>query len=512
MAYNWLDQNFRKSIIDDINSEENKQRKAESLKQYEIMNDRMHPYVVDYLKQQFSHKTVSEMPVISSINLPKRIVAQEASIYKAEPSRTFSTENEKELEQLNLIYDEMAFDAKMLKANQVYKLQNQACLMIIPKNGKLTARVIYAHQYDVVPMENDPEKAAAYIISTFDKSLYLQEDNSAGNPTGYKPSTYKNNSDQVNQKTADQDDWKRDSEKYIVWTPELHFVMDGSGKIIGEEINSPLAEFGIMPFVDIACDKDFEFFVRSGQGLTDFGVQYCGALSDLGNIVKLQSYSQAWMSGSKDLIPQNIVVGPNSILKLPVDPNDKVETKFGFASPNSDLAGAANYVEIILSNFLSSRGIDPKVVTGKGDVSKYSSGMERFLALIEKFEASKADFSLFKNVETEAFDLIVSWINTLIGTDQLDEEYQISKISEDTKMFIKYAEPAMLQSRQEKVDAIQKEMEAGLLSRVEGIMELRQVDKESAIAIAKEIDAAVIMVTPEVETVEDNADGEDTGT
>ncbi len=502
MAYNWLDQSFRKSIIDEINLEENKQRKAESLKQYEIFNDRMHKYVVDYLKMQFSAQTVREMPVISSINLPKRIVTQEASVYKAEPKRTFTTENEKEIDQLNLIYDEMAFDAKMLKANQVYKLQNQACLMIIPKNGKLIARTLYAHQYDVVTKENDPEAAEAYIISTFDKSLYLQKDNSAGNPSGYRPTTFDQGADRVNQKIGDQDDWKND-QKYIVWTEDYHFVMDATGAIVGEETTSPLAGSGKMPFVDIACDKDFEYFVRSGDSLTDFGVQYCGALSDLGNIVKLQSYSQAWMSGEKSLMPQQIVVGPNSILKLPIDPDNKVETKFGFASPNSDLAGAANYVEMILSNFLTSRGIDPKVITGKGDAAKYTSGIERFLALIEKFEASKSDFALFQWAECEAFEIIKAWVNTLMGTDQLESEYQVSTISEETEMYIKFAEPAMMQSRAEKVDAIQKEIELGLMSRVDGIMELRNVDKEMAMQIATEIDSSAIMLSPQQEEIKE---------
>jgi hypothetical protein len=488
---NWLDQNYRKSVIEQINTEENKQRKAASLKQYEIFSDRMHQYVVEYLRKQFSASTVREMPVVSSINLPKRIVTQEASVYRNEPSRQFTTTNEKEIEQLNLIYDDMAFDAVMLKANQIYKLQDQACVMIIPKNGDLIARALYAHQYDVIPMENDPEAAEAYIISTFDRSLYISQDSSAGNPTGYQGNSgYNSNPDGVNQHIADRDDWRAGEERYVVWTKDYHFVMDGNGSVMGEEMASPLAQYQVMPFVDIASNKDFEFFVRSGQSLTDFGVQYCGALSDLGNIVKLQSYSQAWMSGSKELMPENLVVGVNTILKLPIDPNDKVETKFGFASPSSDLAGAANYVEMILSNFLTARGIDPKVITGKGDASKFSSGVERFLSLIEKFEASKSDFALFHDVEDDAFDIIKAWINTLIGTDQLESEYQISRISEDTDLYVKFAEPAMIQSRQEKVDAIQKEMELGLMSRVEGIMELRGVSKEMAIQIASEIDGA----------------------
>ena len=79
---NWLDINYRKSVISEIKGEENKRRKAESLKQFEIFNDRMDQYVVEYLKKQFSAATVREMPVVSSINLPKRIVTQEASIYK----------------------------------------------------------------------------------------------------------------------------------------------------------------------------------------------------------------------------------------------------------------------------------------------------------------------------------------------------------------------------------------------------------------------------------------------
>lgn len=488
---NWLDQNYRKSVIEHINSNENKERKAASLKQYEIFNDRMHQYVVEYLRKQFSAATVREMPIISSINLPKRIVTQEASIYRNSPVRKFSSENEAEIEQLNVIYDDMGFDTVMLKANQVYKLQDQACIMIIPKNGELLARVLYAHQYDVVPMDNDPEEAEAYIISTLDRSMYISQDNSAGNPTGYSgASGMRSGSDGINQLIADQDDWKKGEDRYIVWTKDLHFVMDGKGNIMGEEIVSPLAQFQVMPFIDISSGKDFEYFVRSGQSLTDFGVQYCGALSDLGNIVKLQSYSQAWMSGSKELMPENLVVGVNTILKLPIDPNDKVETKFGFASPSSDLAGAANYVEMILSNFLTARGIDPKVITGKADANKFSSGVERFLSLIEKFEASKADFALFEKVEDDAFEIIKAWINTLVGTDQLESEYQISKVSEDIEMYIKFAEPAMIQSRAEKLDAISREMELGLMSRVEAIMEMRNVSKEVAMQIASEIDGA----------------------
>lgn len=472
---NFLDLDYRKKIIEQINGSENKERKKASLKEYEIFNDRLDQYVREYLRNQFSATTVREMPVVSSINLAKRIVTQEASIYRNEPKRDFSNVSDLEKETLNQIYSEMNFDAKMLKLNQIFKLQNQACLMIIPKNGELVARALYAHQYDVIPSVSDPEIAGAYVISSFDRSMYLPSQTSNG----------------VNEEIADQDDYKS-NERYIVWTPELHFVMDGNGKFITEETVSPLVEYGLMPFVDISAEKDFEFFVRNGHSLTDFAVQYCGALSDLGNIVKLQSYSQAWLSGAKELMPQSIVVGVNTILKLPIDPDNKVETKFGFASPNSDLAGASNYVEMILSNFLTSRGVDPKAITGKGDGQKFTSGVERFLSLIEKFEASRSDIALFRNAECQAFKLIKAWSDVYSGTEFLEKEYQLS-LSEEADVFVKYAEPSLIQSKQEQVDSLQKEIELGLKSRIEAIAELRNVDLNKAKEIAQEIDLSLVM-------------------
>lgn len=485
MPLNYLDPAVRKSLIQQIKGDENRQRKAASLKQFEIFHDRQLQYVIEYLRGQFAASTVREIPVVSSINLSRRIVYQEASIYRTKPNREFSETSDDQNKAIDEIYEDMSFDAKMMKANQVYKLQNQACLMIIPKDGKLMMRVMYAHHYDVVPSE-DPEIAEAYIISSFDKQNFLSY-NIGGNQTQSAQQSGNEYRDNVNQQIGDPDDYKATLERYVVWTKDLNFIMDGNGNILTpiEEIVSPLQSIQMMPFVDIACDKDFEYFVRQGQSLTDFSVQYCGALSDLGNVVKMQGWAQAWMSGSKDLMPENIQIGPNFILKLPIDPDNKVETKFGFSNPSPDLAGSIQYIQMLLSNFLSSRGVDVKSVSSNGDATNFSSGVERLLYEISKFEASKTDMEVFRWAECQCFELIKAWNNVSFGTNLLDAPVNMPDTSD---VNVKFAEPQMVQSRAEQIAAIQTEIDLGLKSRVMALMELYEVDEDKALEMAKKID------------------------
>ena len=87
MSYDLTKQSERKKLIETINSNDNKSRKAESLRQQEIYQDRLFQYVKENLEGTFDAKTVKEMPIISSVNLVKRIVKEEASIYRESPKR-----------------------------------------------------------------------------------------------------------------------------------------------------------------------------------------------------------------------------------------------------------------------------------------------------------------------------------------------------------------------------------------------------------------------------------------
>jgi hypothetical protein len=486
MPFDLTQSNDRKNLIKEITSYENRQRKEESFKQNEIFQDRIHPYVLDYLKGQFSQQTVSEMPVVSTINIARRIAKQEASIYKSTPEREFTDLSEEQDLTLRKIYDEMFADSKLNKSNEYFKLQKQNILQILPKEGKLRLRTLRPDQVDVVPDPTDPEKPMMYIISSMDRS-YIQvtaeERQRLSNATGGSRTDRFSRSDRHDKKIADDDDWMGTQGFYTVWTPDLNFVMDHKGEIIsGDDITNPIAPF--LPFIDVAEDRDFEFWVRSSQSLTDFCVQFNSALSDLCMVSRSQGFAQAILSGPQDLLPESVAVGPSHVIRLPIDPNNPVETKFEFVNPSPDMQGSIQCVELLLSTYLSSRGIDPKTISGKADSQKFTSGVERLLSMIEKFEATRTDFALYDQVERKLYDLIKIWHNTIKGSGKLLPSLETSDFPIESEIAVQFAKPEMVKTDAEMLDTIERRLELGLMSRSEAIMEDRGLDDEEA---AKEI-------------------------
>jgi hypothetical protein len=475
---NLMNQSDRLNIIREIEGPENKARKAISLREYEIFNDRQHQYVLDYLRSQFSEKTVQEMPVISSINLCRRIVKQESSLYKAEPIRKFYNVKPETESVLQDMYDVMGYNERFKQSNEYFKLQSQAHLQWVLKDGVIKPRVLLPHHLDVIPKSDDPEQGSIYIISVFDKSTYIRDEQTL------RGAQYQGlQGDGVNQKIGDANDYKAKLKKYYVWSDEFNFVMDYDGNITSEETENPLG--GILPIIDISGSKDFEYWIRQGQSVADFSIQFNGLLSDVANVVRMQGWGQAVYSGPEGLLPENLVLGPTRILRLPVDPNNPTPTDFKYVNANADIEGSLNFLKTNLSMFLSSRGIDPGSISTDGTSKGYSSGLDRLLDMITKFEASKSDMSIFKKVESQSFEIIKAYVNTYSGSDLLDME--IGTIPDDAYLQVQYAEPQLIKSEQEKLADIEKKRELGLLSRVQAYMDLYGVDEETAVKELAEI-------------------------
>lgn len=468
----------RLRVIHEINSDQNQDRKTRSLKECEIYNDDIRPYVKQYLRTRFNASTVEEMPIIASINLAKKIVTQEASIYSNSPVREWTNLTDDQKEKAQLIYDDMMADFKLMQANRFYRLQQQHHVKIFPMGGKLCMRNYKNHHIDAEPSDDNPEQAQAYIFSGFDK--FMQNDERQ-----YLDGDFSNS------KLADEEDYKSKVNKYVVWTPQYHFSMDANGKVIGEnpeDVLNPLWEYGLMPVIDIANLKDFEYFQSYGNALTDFTIEFCGHLSSLAMVVDLQGYAQAILSGPPELLPRNLTVGPNHIIYLPSDPSLDATTSFEFANPSPDISGSQNYVESLLSMFLSSRGVDPKAISGNANgQDQYSSGIERLLAMIEKFEATREDYSLFERVEDKLWTIIKAWHNTLRDTDQLDEKYKTQPFPEDSEVQVKFARPEMVTTEKEKLEAIQLKMDLGIISQRMAVKEFHDVDDERVDEIMEEI-------------------------
>ena len=325
------------------------------------------------------------------------------------------------------IYKDAFADAKLAQSNVFFKNQSQSLLYLVPVKGKITFKVLRSHHYDVIQDYKNPEVAGGYVVSVFDrKDIMVQggssskeavDKNMIGGSNYGQRSTRYTDSDQANQDIAENEDYRAELNRYLVWTKEYNFTMNGKGDIIDDDTleprefdesrdESPLKELNIMPFVDVAGVKDFEYFVRQGNTLADFTIAFNSAMSEVSQTVRMSGWAQAWLKAPSNLKPQNIQLGPNNILHLPIDENTGVATDFGYSAPNSDIVGSLQYLQELLSYFLTSMGIDPKTVSGSGDAASYTSGIERLLALFEKFDATREDFEIYNGVELEVYNVI----------------------------------------------------------------------------------------------------------
>jgi hypothetical protein len=471
---NIQNQEERRIIIDEILGQENNSRREEHFKRQEVYNERQAQWVIEKLKQEFSYKTISEMRKIFSINLTRRIIDEIASIYRKKPMRSWTQLTEDQHDQVQYCYESFGVNRSFKRANKLFKLHRQLTIQVVPKYGKLYARVLSPHQYDVVPDPEMPEKPLAYIISTLDRRYFLKDYHS--------PSRQQVIGDSVNQKIADVDDYLSRIE-FVWWTKEYNFKTNNKGELIDEPILNPIQE---LPFIDIAEERDFEYWVRSGSDIVEFATDFLKVLSDHFNIIRLQGYSQAVMVSEE--MPDSIVIGPNHILHLKQDKNSDKEPRFEFVTPSPDLASGINSLEMLISLFLSSRGIDPATIATKSGAQSFSSGLERLLSMLQKFEASSDDLDVFRSVEQKYYEIFKKWQLASSNNDLIADEFKVRAISDESEINVRFSEPEMIQTQNEREESQIRLLESGLTTRLMAIKEIHGVSEEIAQDILNKIE------------------------
>jgi hypothetical protein len=445
-----------------------------------------------------------------------------AGVYKNAPTRVFENVSEQVILQLQELYKYCEINKKLKRANKFFKTDDQCAIMVVPKNGKLQIKPLFRHSYDVIPMPFDPDIAYAYVLSEYDKdenyNLLNNTSDVADRRSQLGTRNYKDTGS--NLPIADQNDYKILRGKYVFWTDKYHFKLNDEGlfwdaekqswvdSIEEEKILNPIyKETGIptLPFIDVSIEKDSEFFVRTGSPLTEFNIDFGVNLCDSVQINRLQGYAQAIVKSVNK--PNFEQIGPNVVLHLPLDPNrPELAPDFQFVNPSPNLDASINLLTSLLLMFLSSRGIDPKTVTvNESGGSGYSSALERFLAMLEKFEATQDDFDVFYGVESELFHLIKLWMKTLSGVSVEDgglyPEFQIN-IPDDAKVEINFFTPMMVETQEQKENRLYRQYEMGVITQKELIMEIRGVDEAKAQKIIDETALSPIRGLDDRQTIE----------
>jgi len=491
-AIDLTSQDVRSRVIDEIVTEQNLARKRASLKAFEIYSNRQQRFILEKLQEEFDDNTIKNMRKFLSLNLSKRMVNELASIYNELPEREFNLPegelSEDQAKQIENLYTFGDVNNKLKLANRYFRLENQTFLQVLPRKGKIDLKVFLPHEIDVIPDPNNPEEALAYVISVFDRFDFLaqtepEDFQTRGNALDTRP-----RQETINELIADPEDYRKNISRLIWWTDDFHFTTDSDGNVLEQDVSEMINPIGELPFIDVSMEKQNTFFVRDGHTITDFNVDFGAILSDVTNINRLQGYAQAFIVSEK--APQNLQLGPDKVIWLKPSGNPEEATpQFGFANPSPDLDASLRLLEMKLKIFLNSLGLDPKLIAGE---TRFNSGIERILALIEKMSATNSDFMKFKAVEKQVLRLMVKWSNLMQSVlpeeGGLKPELRLAEVPDNIEVDVKFAKPQMIKSDEEQVDLIKKKMEAGLMSRSEAIQDLRQVGKDMADNIIDEID------------------------
>lgn len=432
----------RKRIIDQIVSKGNVARKLKAKREWDFYKNNHKDYVFQNMCDETSPETVKEQRQIFSINLTKKIVDEFASIYNKKPERTFTDASDAELEQISSLYETSRVDETLKKANKMFKTMSQLTLQVVPMKGRIALRPLPPYLYDVIADPECPEEAAGYILS----SAYSEDD-------------------------------ERSDMVFVWWTEEYNFKTDGDGNMLNPELEgrNPI---GRLPFVDISVDKEFNYWVDESSVIVDFAQDFIKLFSDAANIVRLQGFSQAVIYAEK--VPEKLIVGASQLLHLPLNEDSKKDPKFEFVTPSPDLGNTLKFLDVAISTFLSSQGIDSSAVTTSGQSKSFSSGLERLLSMVEDFEASQDDIELFRRVEREVFSLITAWSNILQNTGMLIPELSGATIADKVYPQTKFDRPEMIQTEGDRIDHAIRQVDAGLMSTKEAVMLIREVDEQEA--------------------------------
>lgn len=494
-------QSERQKLTQSIESDPNKARKQWSLIQFEVQSGRIQQYVKENLEGQYDKSSVREMPIVSSLNIQKRIVSKKATIYKKPPVRKFSELSDDQNEKLTMIYRDMKADKKLNQANKGYVYQDQTIGMIVPKNGKLIMRVFKMHQIDAIPSDLDPESSDGFILSVFDRENYIQlyqdkkQKDVATGDRGRSVRSHASPMDGVTEEVANEMQFKRYVARYVVWTPKYNYIQNGLGEILDPEtmkpsndieIESPLSQAGIMPFFEASGEKDFEYFVRASNALTDFTVEFNSRMTDESNNIKMNGYAVGILKAPSDMQPENQVIGAAMLLRLKTDGTEAGEVDFSFASPNSNIGEISAANDKFLNYFVTSEGLGADAINASGQQEKAASGLDRFIQGIEKVDAHQDDYEIFRDVENQIYKIIKAWLKVLNGSNTLDRKYQ-TVLPDESEISVDFHKPEMVMTPNEKLDNFERENDWGLMSKIQYVMECKKMSRDEAIDYLKQV-------------------------
>lgn len=471
-----LNVEFRKKVIDEIEGNENRKRKDEMKKRYDIYKDETKKYVIESMVKESTDSNIEEeiKNRASNISFGRKIIDKKAMVYKDSVQRTAS-KNQKQIDE---IINFVNLNSKMKKTNKYAELFRNAVVSALPYKDpeelkyKYKLRVLQPYFFDVIEDQENPEIARCYITSYYNnqsKSLPYADENRAGYREGINVRRNAKN-DGIDQIIADSpEDFGSDKKEYVWWSTKYHFTTDRKGDIIpGKQEEDLLNPINTIPFHNFSQDQDGQFWAKGGDDIIDASIVLNILLTDLFYISKYQGMGIGYMFGKG--VPKKMKVGASAFVTLEMEEGDP-NPQMGFATSNPPINAHLDMIEKYVAFILSTNNLEPGTVNGQLSAAGAASGIQEMIRRAENMDDIIDQREIYRDGEPVLFNIIAKWHNLYWDKGLLIEKLQnLGKIDEKINVSLKFGDPQPFTTEKERLEVIEKRLALGLDTMVDAIL------------------------------------------
>jgi hypothetical protein len=448
---NLADKNIIRKLIQEVETNQNRERKKRDFESYQTYAGNQREYVWNILKRTYPESY--EIMRVSNVNVVRKVVDKKAKVYADSPKRTV---NGMPNERLDDIYKQGHFNEAYSLMDTIYNRSN--CALVWVQNDpveKTKFRLVPLNQYsfDLV-INNDTFELEAVILSY------------PGTDITTSDRVSDSQSDSQNQILAEsQYDSTANSKSYSIWTKEMNVNIRATSDVNGgistidympNDANPKnINPLGMLPFVWVTTQPTVpEFPTPSPLHYDSWEINILGSNLLTATQMQIGQLVLKYPVGSKI---NTIFKGFKIALELPqsTDNEPLIPTEAEYIVPNSDISGMKDVLYEYSASILADNGLEGASLSGKNQM--FTSGFERLIANASVVNIQKENSEKYKNVETSVFEIIKRY--DAINVTRL--------FNIDDELNVYYQEPTIIRSEMEKLDIIERREDIGLMEEFE---------------------------------------------
>lgn len=429
-----------KAIIEEVEVNQNIQRKKDAFIAFECQEGRQKEHVIDKLKVLYP-ETYQKFRV-GDVAIVNKVIKKKAKAYKQTPIRTLAKDSE--TQELSRIYEDFKFSRAFKEADAIFNRHKYTCLWLSYTNppeeseeleGTYNLQALSPYEYDLI--RDEYGKPVIFILS-------------------YSGTEVTKGADGIEQTiTEDQRDSSAETKKYSIWSKD-HFIkviVQGKkdGKPYISAIEAKLNPIKRLPIAFLSNDTAVDYPIASS--LADKAISWNVEFSDLKTASSTQGHGQLVIKHPETMKLRQLHMGMYTAINLPQSKKDTdkpTEAQYINASP--DLMGQLEVLKFSLLQILDDEGITGASAIG-GGVDEVKSGFDRLLKEANVQDIIEHNQELYADcLEQDVYSILKAYEDALNSF----------KFSSD-RLQVTFEKPKVLISDKETLENIKMREELGLL-------------------------------------------------